>query len=237
MAGFGIVMAVLFYGFVGFVAAGIGSICFYMYAKRRRNRRIAITCAASPFLALLWLVAPLLIHVQVSNRLAHQDCGFSPDPYVTLPNGYILGSLNTYDGYFKAPGFETDVPMVGPGYVRSIIDLQLSGDTFTGTQFNFRTSRIRAFTFNTATRVFQTPDNVDSNGKECNSTDPQCVQIWGQAETSAHDDANSYWELYHHYRHRWPSYILIALIVLGEGAIVLGIRMLWFRSGLQDRLP
>jgi len=156
---------------------------------------------------------------------------------VTLPDGYILGSLNTYDGYFKALGFETDVPMVGPGYVRSIIDLQLSGGIFTGTQFNFRTSRIRSFTFNTATRVFQTPDDNDSNGKECNSTDPQCVQIWGQAETSAHDDANSYWELYHQYRHRWPSYLLLAVIVLGEAAIAQGIRMLWIRSALEDRLP
>ena len=227
-------MAILFYGFVGLIAAGIGSTCFYMYAKRRREHRFAIACGATPFIALLWLIVALLIHVQISNRLAHQDCGFSPDPYVTLPNGYILGSHNTYDGYFKAPGFETDVPMVGPGYVRSIIDLQLSDGIFTGTQFNFRTSRIRPFTFNTATRIFETPDNDDSNGKECDSTDSQCVQIWGQAETRAHNDPNSYWALYQQYRHRWPNYVLVALILLGETAILLGIIKLWSRSSLDS---
>jgi hypothetical protein len=229
MAGFAIVMTVLTYGLVGLIAGAIASTCFYLYAKERRSRRVALACAAAPFLALLWLIVALLIHVQISNRLAHQDCGFSPDPYVTHPNDYVLGSHNTYDGYFRAPGFETDVPVAGPGYVRSLIDLQLSNGYFTGTQFNFKTSRVRRFVFNTATRVFQTPDNDDSSGKECSSTDPQCVALFTQTETSVHEDANSYWKLYFQYRHHWPNYILLVLIVLGEGAVVLGIRRLWLQ--------
>lgn len=107
MAGFAVFMTVLIYGFWALVAASVSSLCLYLYAKRRfreeghSHRRVAIASATAPFLALLWLVAALLIHVEISNRLAHQDCGFSPDPYVTLPNGYVLGSNNTYDGYIK----------------------------------------------------------------------------------------------------------------------------------------
>src|ERR1700735_1788239 len=144
MAGFAVVMPILTYGIFALVAAGVSSLCLYRYAKRRVNkegfsgRRVIVASALAPFLALLWLVISLLIHVGISNRLAHQDCGLSGDPYVTLPNGYGLGSDNTYDGYFKAPGFETDVPVAGPGYVRSIVDLRLSNGIFTGTQFDFR---------------------------------------------------------------------------------------------------
>ena len=223
-------MAALTYGFLGLIVAAIGSICLYVYAKQRRSRKASLVCAATPFLALLWLVVALVIHVQMSNVFAHQDCGFSPDPYVTLPNGYTLGSHNTYDGYFTAPGFETGVPMVGPGYVRSIIDLRLSDGNFVGTQFNFRTSRVRPFVFNTATREFQSPDYDDSTGKECDSTNPQCTQMWAQAETSAHNSPNSYWILYDRYRRRWPNYVLIVVIVLGETWIVLWAARFWSRS-------
>jgi hypothetical protein len=94
-------------------------------------------------------VIAFLIHVQISNRLAHQDCGLSGDPYVTLPNGYVLGSLNTYSGYIKAPGYETGGPVAGPGYVRSIIDLNFSDPYFVGTQFDHETSSVRSFVFDT----------------------------------------------------------------------------------------
>ena len=172
--------------------------------------------ALAPFFALLWLVAALLIHVQISNRLAHQDCGLSGDPYVTLPNGYELGSHNTYDGYIKAPGVETDVPVAGPGYVRSIIDLQFSNGVFTGTQFDFNTSSVRHFTYDTRTRSFQ--------------SSPEGPLSWDAANTQAQQGANSYWYLYPKYRHHWPNYILLALIIAGEGAIVFWVRRIWKTS-------
>ena len=98
-------MAFLTYGAIGLVLAGVSSLCLYFVAKRRvrgeeqSRGRALVTMASAPFLALGWLVVALFIHVQISNRFAHQDCGFSPDPYVTLTNGYVLGSHNTYDGY------------------------------------------------------------------------------------------------------------------------------------------
>ena len=63
--------------------------------------RRAVPTTVAPFLAFSWLIAAFVLHVLISNNLAHQDCGFglSPDPWVTLPNGYVLGSHNTYDGY------------------------------------------------------------------------------------------------------------------------------------------
>jgi hypothetical protein len=237
MAGFAIVMTALMYGFVGLIIAGIGAIGFYLYARKRRSRQVAFCCAASPFLALLWLLVAFLLHVQISNRLAHQDCGFSPDPYVTLPNGYVLGSHNTYDGYFHAPGFETDVPVTGPGYVRSLIDLELSEGKFTGTQFNFKTGRVRPFVFDTATRSFSTPDRDESTGKECNSSNQYCLDSFEQIQTSVHEDGNSYWKLYFQYRHRWPNYVLLLLIVFGEGAVALAVRRLWQRSAVGQGLP
>jgi hypothetical protein len=154
---------------------------------------------------LAWLIVALFIHVQVSNRLAHQDCGLSGDPYVTLPNGYEVGSHNTYDGYIRAPRAQTDVPVAGPGYVRSIISLHLADDKFTGTQFDFKTSSVRRFTFDTHTQEF--------------SSEPEGPLSWEAANDKAQLGEESYWKIYATYRHHWPNYVLLILIVGGEGAI------------------
>ena len=117
MAGFAVVMTFLFFGVVGVAGAGVASFCLYFYARNRvrltgRRPGIIALTAAAPFLAFFWLFASFILHVLISNNLAHQDCGFglSPDPWVTLPNGYTLGSHNTYDGYIAAPGAETASP-------------------------------------------------------------------------------------------------------------------------------
>jgi hypothetical protein len=232
MAGFAVVMTVLTYGFFALIAAGVSSLCLYFYAKRRvregtHSRKVIATSAVIPFLALLWLIAALLIHVAISNYLAHQDCGFSPDPYVTLPNGYTLGSHNTYDGYFKAPGFETDIPVAGPGYVRGIIDLQLSNGYFTGTQLDFKTSKVRSFVFDTRTRAFQTSDTSASGSQEIKSSEAQQLDAFTSAQTSVQNDDISYWKLYAQYRHHWPNYILVVLIIAGEAAIGFWVQKVW----------
>jgi hypothetical protein len=229
MAGFAVFMTIVSDGFLALVVVGVSSLCLYFYAKRRassegRGRRVVTATALAPWIGLVWLVIALLIHVQISNRLAHQDCGLSGDPYVTLPNGYVLGSLNTYDGYFKAPGFETDMPVAGPGYVRSIVDLQLSNGFFIGTQFDFNTSRVRHFVFDTRTREFHVSDADD---KASGSSNAQQLDKWAAAETSVHSDADSYWKLYAQYRHHWPNYVLAGLIIAGEGAIAFGVWKLW----------
>ncbi|MDR3744912.1 MAG: hypothetical protein P4K80_02135 [Acidobacteriaceae bacterium] len=204
-------MTIVTFGFLGVVAACILSSCLYLLAKRRplkegQNRRsITIKVVMAPFIGLVWLVFALLLHVETSNRLAHQDCGLSGDPYVTLPNGYVLGSHNTYDGYIKAPGYETDVPVAGPGYVRSIIDLQFTDGNFVGTQFDFKTSSVRRFIYDTRTQEF--------------SSSPEGPLSWDAANTNAQEGANSYWKLYAQYRHYWPNYILLVLIIAGEGSI------------------
>lgn len=226
MAGFAVVLMILTYGLFALIAGSVSSVCLYFYAKRRvrkegYSRKVIAVSALAPFLALLWLVVALVIHVEISNTFAHQDCGFSPDPYVTLPNKYVLGSYNTYDGYFKAPGFETDTPVAGPGYVRSIIDLQFSNGYFIGTQFDFKTSSVRHFVFDTRTRSFQVSDRND-------------LTTWEAAETSARSDATSYWNLYAQYRRRWPNYILVALILAGESAIGFWVWRLWVIAG-QNR--
>ena len=132
MAGFAVVMTILTYGIIGILGTGALSLILFLFVRKklrnegRNDRRFVVKSTVAPFLGLAWLIVALLIHVQISNKMAHQDCGLSGDPYVTLPNGYELGSHNTYDGYIRAPGAQTDVPVTGPGYVRSIISLHLS---------------------------------------------------------------------------------------------------------------
>lgn len=115
MAGFAVVITMFTYGILGLIGACVLSLILYKFAKGRvldaglTRHRLTREAAAASFLGLLWLVVALLLHVAISNRFAHQDCGLSGDPYVTLPNGYKLGSLHTYSGYIVAPGFQTDV--------------------------------------------------------------------------------------------------------------------------------
>jgi hypothetical protein len=178
-------------------------------------------------LGLLWIAVAFLIHLNISNVLAHQDCGLSGDPYVTLPNGYVLGSHNTYDGYIKAPGYETDVPVAGPGYVRSIVHLEYSDPYFIGTQFVFKTSRVRRFVFDTRTREFHASEPDMEEGRSFDSSDRVSMDAWTDAITHAQRDPESYWTLYHRYRHRWPKYVFLALIAAGEIAIVSWVRKAW----------
>lgn len=231
MAGFAIFMTIATVGLLSLVAAGILSVSLRFAAKRTRassGRQFVTLATAAPFLAILWLVAALLIHVMVSNLLAHQDCGLSPDPYVTLPNGYVVGSHNTYDGYFHAPGVETDVPVTGPGYVRSLIDLNFSDPYFSGTQFNFQTSTTRSFVFDTRTRTFSTSELASPGGQPCGTApDQSCLSAWIVANTHAQTDSNSYWRVYARYRHHWPNYVLILLILAGEGAIAFWLWKAW----------
>jgi hypothetical protein len=213
MAGFAVVMTIFTYGIIGILSAiALSAVLFGLARKKlrhedRNDRNLVVMITVSPFLGLAWLILALLIHVQISNKLAHQDCGLSGDPYVTLPNGYELGSHNTYDGYIRAPGAQTDVPVAGPGYVRSIISLHLTGDLFTGTQFDFKTSSVRRFTFDTRTRAFQSA--------------PEGPSSWEAANDRAQLGEDSYWKLYAMYRHHWPNYVLLILILGGEGTILL----------------
>jgi hypothetical protein len=184
---------------------------------------------------LLWLAVALLLHVQISNRLAHQDCGLSGDPYVTLPNGYVVGSLNTYDGYFVAPGFKTDTPVAGPGYVRSIIDLHYSEPNFTGTLFDNDTTTVRSFVFDTRTRTAQlsTPSGQSIHAMNPYHPDAADMDAWTAANDEAQRGPNSYWKIYYRYRHHWPNYVLLAMILAGEGAIVFWVRKAWAATPTQ----
>jgi hypothetical protein len=219
MAGFAVVMTILTFGTIGILSVGaLSIILFFLARKKLRNegrddRSLVVKSTVAPYLGLAWLIVALFIHVQISNKLAHQDCGLSGDPYVTLADGYELGSHNTQDGYIKAPGFETDVPVAGPGYVRSIIDLQLTNGYFVGTQFDFKTSSVRHFVFDTRTQTFE--------------SSPEGPLTWDASHPEAQPGANSYWKLYAEYRHHWPNYILLVLIIGGEGAIGLWIRRAW----------
>src|SRR5271165_378020 len=180
--------------------------------------------AVAPFVGLLWLVVAFLIYVAISNGLAHQDCGLSGDPYVTLPNGYVLGSLNTYSGYIKAPGYETGMPVAGPGYVRSIIDLKFSDPYFVGTQFDHETSSVRSFVFDTRTLEFRA-----SEGRPLDPTSQSALDAWGDAQTHVHTDPDSYWKMYYRYRHRWPKYVFLAVLAAGEFGIFFYVRESWKR--------
>jgi len=238
MAGFAVFMTIMAAGVVGTVIASILSATLYVIGRRRirrgvGSRRATVAGAVAPFLGLLWFAFAFLIHVQISNRFAHQDCGLSGDPYVTLPNGYVLGSLNTYSGYIKAPGYETDTPVAGPGYVRSIIDLKFADPYFVGTQFDFKTSSVRSFVFDTRTREFHASEPNRGEVHPLESSDPAAVDAWADAQTHAGQDPDSYWKLYEQYRHRWPRYLFLAIVAAGEAGIFFFVRELWKSRPLQ----
>lgn len=212
-------MGFITWGLVLFGVAVLLSATLYRRAKgiypgtNPTTRRFRAESAAAPFAGLLWIVVALILHTALSNRLAHQSVGFSPDPYVTLPNGYVVGSLNTYSGYVHAPGASTDVPWVGPGYVRGLIDLTYSNGRFEGTYLDSHsemqpqgTDHIRSFVLDTRDHSIRT------------SSTPETTDFGGQ-QTKVHEDVNSYWQLYARYRHHWPTTIFWLLLLGGEAAI------------------
>lgn len=214
MAGFAVVMTFLMWGFILTIVSIVFSICLFIFAKRSFPdstyvaKRYRIFNAAAPFLALGWLVVALLLHTFISNHLAHQSVGYSPDPYVTLPNGYVVGSLNTYSGYVHAPGMTTDTPWVGPGYVRGIIDLEFRDGRFIGTYLDSKsqfqpqgTDHIRNFVFDTRNQSIQTSDTNTAGD-------------FTSQQNSVHQDQNSYWNLYARNRHDWPT-VVFWIILLG----------------------
>ena len=234
MAGFAVFMTIMAVAVVGIVVAWILSVILYFIGRRRArnglgNRRAVFIGATAPFLGLLWLAVAFLIHVAISNRLAHQDCGLSGDPYVTLPNGYVLGSLNTYSGYIKAPGYETDMPVAGPGYVRSIIDLKFSDPYFVGTQFDHETSSVRSFVFDTRTLEFRASEPKIREGRPLDPSSQAAVDAWGDAQAHVQTDPDSYWKMYYQYRRRWPRYVFLVILAAGEFGIFFYVRESWKR--------
>lgn len=205
---------------VGIIVGFAVSFALFVHSKGQLHKlgttdhRYLIERSITPFAALLWIAVACLIHVWISNHLAHQDCGLSGDPYVTLPNGYVVGSLNTYSGYVHAPGVNTDVPFVGPGYVRGLINLTFQNGRFEGTYLDLRSttnpngiSGVRRFVFDTRDRsiqTFPTGDSADFEGQQ----------------NRVHADNTSYWQIYAQYRHHWPTAVLWLLILGGEAAIL-----------------
>jgi hypothetical protein len=226
MAGFAVVMAFLTWGFILTIVGIVLSITLFRFAKRSfpgptyAAKRYRSFNAAAPFLALGWLVATLVLHTFISNHLAHQSVGYSPDPYVTLPNGYVVGSLNTYSGYVHAPGVITDVPWVGRGYVRGVIDLEFRDEQFFGTYLNSKsqfqpegTDHVRNFVFDTRNQSIQTSDTNTAGD-------------FMSQQNSVHQDQNSYWNLYARNRHAWPAVAFWVVLLGGWSALIAVVQQL-----------
>ncbi|QEE30603.1 hypothetical protein FTW19_22995 [Terriglobus albidus] len=228
MSALSYLVEVVFWGAVGLLIAGISSVLLVKSASRlQKSFWTVVSCGAVPFIGLLWLAfIVLFVHVKISNKWAHQDSGMSGDPYVTLPNGYRLESGNTYDDTLVAPGFHSDVPIAGPGYVRSIIHLKIDGDEFVGDQYCFETDSIRPFRFDMKTMRFEAPECASTQNKTFGARGDEAGEVWGDAQTHARFDTDGFWALYDRYRHHWPNYVLAVLIILGEGALILGVRRL-----------
>ncbi len=226
MAGFAVVITFLAWGYL-LTHAGIDlSNGLFKFAKRSfpeptdAAKRYRTFNAAAPFIALAWLVATLILHTFISNHLAHQSVGYSPDPYVTLPNGYVVGSLNTYSGYVHAPGATTNIPWIGRGYVRGIIDLEFRDGRFIGTYLDSKsqfqpqgTDHVKNFVFYTRDQAIQTSDTNTAGD-------------FISQQNSVHQDHNSYWNLYARNRHGWPTVVFWVLLLGGWSALVVVVQRL-----------
>ena len=231
MAGFAVVMAFLIWGSLLTIAGIVLSIGLFRFARRSfpestgPAKRYRIFNAVAPFLALGWLVATLILHTFISNHLAHQSVGYSPDPYVTLPNGYVIGSLNTYSGYVRAPGMPTDIPWIGRGYVRGIIDLEFRDGRFIGTYLDSKsefqpqgTDHVRNFVFDTRDRAIRTSDTNTAGD-------------FTSQQNSVHKDQTSYRNLYARNRHGWPTVVFWVLLIGGWSALIAVLQRLKPLSG------
>jgi hypothetical protein len=239
MAGFAVVMTLLFFGVVGLVLASIASCCLFFYARNRMRQisdehGVVARSTVAPFLAFFWLIVAFILHVSISNNIAHQDCGFglSPDPWVTLPNGYKLGSNNTYDGYIAAPGVQTEQPVVGNGYVRSIVKITWKAPYFIGTQFDFNSGHTRAFVHDTRSRTTAVSDpGLDVN--EVTKDGSRNLDAWTAAQTQTHTEPDSYWVMYADNRHQWPNYAFLLLVLVGEGVIGFWLWRTWSEASMM----
>jgi hypothetical protein len=233
MAGFAVVMSFLTWGFILTVVSIVLSISLFRLAKRsfpdstHAAKRYRTFNTAAPFLALGWLVATLILHMFISNHFAHQSVGYSPDPYVTLPNGYVVGSLNTYSGYVHAPGVTTDIQWIGRGYVRGIIDLEFRDGRFFGTYLDSKsqfqpegTDHVKNFVFDTRDQSIQTSDTNTAGD-------------FTSQQNSVHQDQNSYWNLYARYRHGWPAVVFWVILLGGWSALVAVVLQLKPASGFS----
>ena len=234
MAGFAVVMTFLTWGFILTIVSIVLSIILCKFAKRSfptsiyAAKRYRIFNAAAPFLALGWLVAALILHAFISNHIAHQSVGYSPDPYVTLPNGYVVGSLNTYSGYVRAPGVTTDVPWVGRGYVRGIIDLEFHDGRFVGTYLDSKsqfqpqgTDHVKNFVFDTRDQSIQTSDTHTAGD-------------FTSQQNSVHRDQNAYWNLYAQNRHSWPTVVFWVILLAGWSPLIAVIQLLKPADSLSE---
>lgn len=106
------------------------------------------------------------------------------------------------------------MPATGPGYVRSLIDIQLINGSFVGSYRDYGSNTIHNFSFNAGDRSIQT-------------TDTGIPIDFGAVQDRVHSDPTSYWRLYERYRHRWPAIVFLDLIALGGGAIIFGLRKFW----------
>jgi hypothetical protein len=95
------------------------------------------------------------------------------------------------------------------------------------TQASTSRTSVRHFTFDTRTQTFEASDTKDSDSQAVQASDTTNVPDWTASETSANEDLDSYWVLYAKYRHRWPNYILAALIIAGESMIVFWVWKVW----------
>jgi hypothetical protein len=76
MAGFAVFMTIAIFGLLTLTAACVTSLCLYLYLRRRiapdvEGRRKALTLTSlAPFAGVCWLVLVLVLHVEISNRVA-----------------------------------------------------------------------------------------------------------------------------------------------------------------------
>ena len=140
----------------------------------------------------------------------------------------MVGSLNTYSGYVHAPGVTTDIPWIGRGYVRGIIDLEFRDGRFIGTYLDSKsqfqpqgTDHVRNFVFDTRNQSIQTSDTNTAGD-------------FTSQQNSVHQDQNSYWNLYALHRHGWPAVVFWVIVLGGWSALVAVVQRLKPAGSISD---
>lgn len=160
MAGFGILMAYLFYTVAGIVLACFLALILFLVGRKIAPRgtegreAFLSSCWKAPFLGLLWILFAFIAYSCIMGLVFHRDNGLSANPHAPLPDGYILGAAHYGNNYIIGPGKLTNgCSQDGPDCVAGVLYLQIADPYLLGSKFRGRAEGEEYFLIDTRARI------------------------------------------------------------------------------------